>query len=175
MKKFNLSDQLPRVILSIIIGVLLVTFPEEFQNSIIYLIGGIITLLGVIKLIIHFVKKPKVEGVTFPINAILYLIMGLIVIIKASYFLEILMLLLGFILIIISLGQIMMYFALRKSTVVLPLYMYIFPAITFIAGAISIYNPFQAAQTLIVFFGYVMLFYAVSELVSMYMTRETKI
>ncbi|MFI3261440.1 MAG: DUF308 domain-containing protein [Rikenellaceae bacterium] len=166
MKKFNLLEQLPRAIVSIIIGLLLVIFPEVFQNTIIYLIGGIVVLLGLMKLISYFIVKQQNPDIPLPIKAIIYLFIGVILCLKADVFLGILMFSLGFILFFIGLGQVLMYVSTKA-----PLTMYVFPMIILIAGFVSIRNPFEVTQTLISFFGYVILFYAISELISLYINN----
>lgn len=171
MNAVNLSEQIPRIIISLIIGLAFVVFPEFFQNSIIYIISGLIVLLGFIRLVAYFLEKDKSEVKKIPFGAILSLLIGVVMLLKPEMFLEILMLLLGFILIVAGTGQIMMYLNLKKSTVV-PMKLLIFPALILAAGVLSIVNPFGSAQTLIMFFGATLLFYAISELVTMAILKK---
>lgn len=166
MKKINFTQQTPRIIVSVLIGLLFILFPDFFRNFAIYIIGSVITLFGIGKLIYYFSVKDNYVEKTIPLGAIIIILVGTIILLQADIFTSIIMFSLGFILLIAGLGQIINYLKF-KTTSVVPIKLYIFPALMFIAGILAIINPFGAVRSLIVFFGVMMLFYGISELISM--------
>lgn len=175
MKSTKLTDFIPRIIISIVIGLLLVLFPEFFQNFLMIILGSVIALIGVIQLIMFFVPKKDdvavMERRRVPFGSIITMAIGLLLILKAALFTEILVFSLGFILLIAGIGQIAMYMSLKRNSNVPP-QMYIFPVLIIIAGLVAIFNPFGAIRTLIVFFGATMLFYGIAELFTMAVIKK---
>lgn len=168
---FTTSSQIPRIIVSIIVGLLLVLFPDFFYKSIMLFIGGLVVLASVVQLVIYFMNRDNSQvRRNVPFGAILQLVIGVIILLKADLFTQLLIFSLGFILILAALGQIAMYLSLRKSNAV-PKQLYIFPIVILLAGLISIANPFATAVSLVIFFGCIMLLYGLAELFALYFIK----
>jgi len=147
-----------------IVGLLFILFPNFFENFVMYIIGAVVTLLGIIELTHHFMQKDHRSMVKVPIGAIISTLIGIIILVKVQVFTTIMMFSLGFILLAIGLGQITTYLNLRKR-VVIPVSLYFFPILIALSGVLAIFNPFGTIRTLVVFFGAILLLSAVSELI----------
>lgn len=173
MEQINFSTQLPRVVVSIIVGSFFILFPGFFENFVMYIIGGVIAFLGGVELITYFLSKKTASDRPLPIVAILALLMGIIILLKVEVFTSIMMFSLGFILLAIGLGQVVVYLEMKKRLVV-PLKLYIAPALITLSGVLAILNPFGTIRALVVFFGAVVLFSAISQLVGIMVIKRVK-
>lgn len=173
MSQINLVGQLPRIAISIAVGILFVGFPTFFENLVMYIIGCMIILFGVMELVSYFLKREDVTAKTLPIKAVIAVIAGVVVLTNTSVFTAALMFSLGFVLLIIGVWQAVMYLGLRKISTV-PMILYVSPTLTFLAGVVAIVNPFGTIRALVVFFGIMLLFCAVSELISMIIIRKSE-
>ncbi len=173
MEQINFSAQFPRVIVSIIVGSFFILFPSFFENFVMYIVGGVIAILGGVELVAYFMSKKTTADRPLPIVAIIAVIIGVIILIKVEVFTTIMMFSLGFILLAIGLGQIVVYLEMKKRLAV-PSKLYIAPAIITLSGILAIINPFGTIRSLVVFFGVVVLFSAISQLISMMVIKRMK-
>ncbi len=173
MEQINFSAQFPRVIVSIVVGAFFILFPNFFENFVMYIVGGVIASLGGVELLSYFMAKKSSSEKPLPILAILAVILGIIILIKVEVFTSIMMFSLGFILLAIGLGQVITYVELRKKLVV-PSKLYISPALISLSGVLAILNPFGTIRALVVFFGAVILFSAISQLISIMVIKRIK-
>lgn len=171
MTQINLAAQLPRIAIFIAVGILFIGFPNVFENLVMYIVGGMITLFGVIELVSYLLKKETDKTKTLPIMAIVAMIVGVIVLLNTEIFTTVMMFSLGFVLLVIGIWQIMIYLRLRETSTV-PMMLYIFPILTSLAGVVAIVNPFGTIRTLVVFFGIMLLLCAISELISMIIIKK---
>ena len=97
MKTLNFS--LIRILFALVIGLVLVIWPDAAASYIVMTVGVAFLIPGVISLFGYFVPKKTKELVTrFPVEGIGSLLFGLWLIIMPEFFADILMFLLGFIL-----------------------------------------------------------------------------
>ena len=155
-----------RTICALVIGLVLVVWPDAAANYIVITIGVLFLIPGFVALVGYFAVKPR-PGVSrrFPVEAVGSVLFGLWLVIKPAFFADILMFILGFILILGGAQQIASLAAARRWTTV-PGAFYIVPSLILIAGVVALFNPTGTRNTVIMVIGITSLVYALSELVN---------
>lgn len=164
MKTMNYS--LIRMLCALIIGLVLVLFPDAAANYIVITIGVLFLIPGLISLFGYFAIKPQ-EGRSyrFPIEGIGSLLFGLWLVAMPDFFADVLMFLLGFILMLGGVQQIASLTMARRWMRV-PAGYYIVPVLILLAGLTSLFNPTGARNTVFIIIGVSSIIYALSELVN---------
>lgn len=164
MKSMNYS--LIRTLCALVIGLVLVIWPDAAISYIVITIGVLFIIPGFISLIGYFAAKPE-GGMSrrFPIEGVGSLLFGLWLVIMPGFFADVLMFLLGFILVLGGVQQIASLSTARRWMVV-PAAFYIVPVLILIAGIVSLFNPTGARNTAFMIIGISSLVYAVSELIN---------
>ena len=162
MKTMNYS--LVRIVCALIIGLVLVLWPDVAVQYLVITLGVLFLIPGLISLISYFGSKPE-EGVSrrFPIEGTGSLLFGLWLIIMPAFFADVLMFLLGFILILGGVQQIASLSMARRWTIV-PGAFYVVP----------LFNPTGARNTAFMIIGISSLVYAVSELINWFKFTRRK-
>lgn len=153
-----------RTICALVIGLVLVLWPNAATNYIVITIGVLFLIPGFIALVGYFAAKPA-SGVKrrFPVEAVGSFLFGLWLVMTPAFFADILMFILGFILILGGGQQIASLTAARRWTRV-PGGFYVVPSLILIAGVVALFNPTGTRNTVLMIIGISSLVYAVSEL-----------
>lgn len=162
MKAINYSTL--RSIFALVLGVLLVAWPDVAINYLVITVGVLFFVPGLISLIGYFSRGNR-EGVktVFPIVGLGSILFGLWLMIMPSFFVNILMYVLGFILVLGGIQQISSLVSARKWTSV-PMGFYVVPVLILVAGLIVVINPFSVASAAFMLLGISCIIYALSEL-----------
>ena len=165
MKTMNYS--LIRMLFALVIGLVLVLWPNTAASYIVITIGVAFLIPGVISLFSFFGRKRSEHepAPRFPIEGIGSLLFGLWLIVMPEFFADVLMFLLGFILIMGGVQQIASLSMARRWTPV-PGGFYVIPVLILIAGIVALFNPTGARNTAFMIIGVSSLVYAVSELIN---------
>jgi uncharacterized membrane protein HdeD (DUF308 family) len=108
----TVNNSLMRIIFAMIIGLVLVVWPDAAANYMAITIGILFIIPGIISTVGYFANKNMPELSTrFPIEAVGSILLGLWLVIMPDFFVNILMFLLGFILIMAGIQQIASLFA----------------------------------------------------------------
>lgn len=155
-----------RALAALIIGVLLVMYPNEIGNYFIIIIGIVFLVPSIISLISHFFVNNK-EGISrrFPIEAIGSLLFGLWLMITPGFFADLLTYLLGFILIMGGVQQIASLLAARKWSEV-PGGFFVMPVLILLAGLFALLNPGGIRSTAFIIIGVAAIVYAMTDLLN---------
>ena len=147
MKTMNYS--LIRILFALVIGLVLVLWPNTAASYIVITIGVAFLIPGVISLFSFFGRKRSEHepAPRFPIEGIGSLLFGLWLIVMPEFFADVLMFLLGFILIMGGVQQIASLSMARRWTPV-PGIFYLVPSLILIAGVIALFNPTGVIRTL---------------------------
>lgn len=162
---FGRSYGYPRAILALIMGIVLIIWPDTAVRTIVIVIGTVIMLLGALSMI--FSKEPN-DGQSrslLSINGIVSLIFGLVLILFPTFFVGIIMFLFGAILLIVGVSGIAGLIS-AKRTAQVPWSLFIGPLVTTGCGVVMFFNPFSTIEWVFIFFGISLLLYAISELFS---------
>ena len=154
-------------ICALIIGVLLVVWPDVAVRYLVITIGVLFMLPGLIGIFGYFATAKRREEagirVTLPVSAIGSVLLGFWLMIMPDFFITILMYVLGALLVLGGLSQLFNFISVRNITKV-PFIMYMIPVLVLLAGIIVLVNPFQAAAVPFIILGISSIVYALTDL-----------
>lgn len=172
MKKVN--NAILRSVFAIVLGLVLILWPEATINYLVIIIGVLFIIPGIISLIAYFTRNREAETSSmFPIEGAGSILFGLWLVIMPAFFVNILMYVLGILLIIAGIQQIVSLISARKWTVV-PIGYYIIPVLILLAGIIILSNPFQMAANTFMFLGIAIIIYGLYELFNRFHFKKDK-
>lgn len=168
-----------RGILAILIGLSAASFPIFIQERLFQLIGVIFIFGGIIASVGYFRQKSddnrsqrRVVS-SIPFTALVSIIAGIIMLVKYRFMLDMTMFILGAMLILLGLGQFLMIFAVRRSNN-LSKWLMMIPVLVILCGVFICFNPFAVRTSLFIFFGFVSIFYGVTDLVILIAFKNPK-
>lgn len=160
----GISYSLLRAIAALLIGLILVCFPNEAGNYLVITVGVLFTVPSLVSVIGYFAFNNRQCG-RFPIEGVGSLLFGLWLIIMPDFFADLLTYILGFILLMGGVQQLASLSAAKRWMPV-PVGFYVVPTLILIAGLVALFNPMGVRSTVFVLIGVSSLVYAVSELVN---------
>lgn len=164
MKVINYS--LIRILFALIVGLILIIWPGAAVNYLVITVGILFLIPGLIGLIGYIASKPRENSsVSFPLEGIGSILLGLLLIIMPDFFANVLMYVLGFILILAGIWQLASLNLARKQMKV-PGGFFIVPFLILLMGVIVIFFPADVRNTTFIIIGVTCLVYAVNELVN---------
>lgn len=152
-----------RILFALVIGLLLVIFPDDAGNYFVMIIGTLFVIPSLISLAAYFSARSK--GIRLPIEGIGSLLFGLWLIISPAFFATLLTYILGFILLMGGVQQLSSLLLARQWVRVSPYY-YVLPSLILIAGLVALFNPGGIQRTAFLIIGCSSLVYALQELIS---------
>ncbi len=168
-----------RGILAILIGLSAASFPIFIQERLFQLIGVIFIFGGIIASVGYFRQKSddnrsqrRVVS-SIPFTALVSIIAGIIMLVKYRFMLDMTMFILGAMLILLGLGQFLMIFAVRRRNN-LSKWLMMIPVLVMLCGVFICFNPFAVRTSLFIFFGFVSIFYGVTDLVILIAFKNPK-
>lgn len=161
-----MNYSLIRMLCALVIGLVLVLWPDAAANYIVITIGALFLVPGLIVLVGYFGARPR-EGksLRFPVEAVGSLLFGLWLVAMPDFFADVLMFLLGFILMLGGVQQIAS-LSIARRWMRVPAGFYIVPILILLAGLTSLFNPTNARNTVFIILGSGSIVYALSELVN---------
>ena len=169
----NYKSVVYRAVLSIILGVVLVSWPGAALKYIIMLIGLIFLLTGLISYVMTNREREVRSRYFAPFSGIGSLILGLLLLCLPSSFLSIFMFVFGFILVVAAIGQFVTLAAARQFGPV-SFVSYLFPVLIFVAGIVILFDPFRSAEGVVILFGVTSIFYGVTDFINQYAIRKLR-
>ena len=175
-----LQSSLFRAICSIIIGVLLLKYPDNSVTWLTMAIGTLFLLSGIIALISYWNAKRHAGDYTitdaegrvisgsqpaFPIVGVGSVILGLTLLLSPDLFARWLMYILGAMIILGSINQLIVLIAARRFGSI-GAFFWIAPIVLLIAGIFIFIKPMESAETALQILGWCMLVYGVTEVIN---------
>ena len=160
----GLSYSFLRAICALVIGLVLVMFPDQAGDYFVITIGVIFLVPSLISIIGYFAKSTEMRS-RFPIEGVGSLLFGLWLIIMPGFFADLLTFVLGFILVMGGVQQIASLSAARRWMPV-PGGFYVVPVLILLAGLVALFNPTGVRSTAFIIIGISSLVYAASELLN---------
>lgn len=160
----------------LLLGLFLLVNPEPSEKIICGMIGGILGVLGVVKIIGYF-KMDRYEAMLRKelANGMFFMLIAFYVIMKATtVIVEIIPVFLGILLVYEGMGLVQHAVDLLRSNIKQWVVNLAAGAVTLTLGVISLFNPFKTSITLMRFLGIAFIVAAVSVLVSMILMRIFK-
>ena len=156
-----LGYSLMRAVCALVIGMILVMFPDQASNYFVITIGVIFLIPSLISIIAYLTNGKKKQQ-RFPIEGIGSLLFGLWLIIMPHFFSNLLTIILGFILLMGGIQQLASVSTLRALVKVSYRY-YVVPTLILIAGLVALFNPTGVQRTAFIIIGISCMVYAFSE------------
>lgn len=170
----GLSYSFLRVICALVIGLILVMFPDQASDYLVITIGIVFLVPSLISIIGYFAQSAGMRR-RFPIEGVGSLLFGLWLIIMPGFFADLLTFVLGFILVMGGVQQIASLSAARRWTTVSAGF-YVVPVLILLAGLLALFNPTGVRSTAFIIIGISSLVYAASDLLNWFkfMRRRPK-
>lgn len=161
MKSLNYA--LVSSLCALVIGILLVIRPDVAVNYLIITIGALFLAPGLVGVLSYFsmwkTKNLDKNHWYIPLVAIGSIFFGIWLILKPSFFVEILMYVLGVLLVLGGISQLANLIAAR-SFMPVPFGVYIVPVLILAAGITVLFNPFATAEIPFIVLGISSIVYA---------------
>lgn len=161
-------------ICALVIGILLVVWPEVAVNYLVITIGALFFLPGVLGVFAYFMSSRNQDAQSrpmFPIVALGSALLGLWLMVMPAFFVGILMYLLGALLVLGGLNQLIRLIAVRHQVHV-PAILYVIPVLVLASGLLILFNPFEAANVPFVILGVSSIVYSITDLIRLLRYRH---
>lgn len=162
-----------RAILAIVLGLVLVIWPDVALRYIIMFIGMIFLTTGLVAFIVSNRNHEDHRRSLVPFSGIGSMALGLILLCWPSFFTTVFMFILSFILIIAAIGQFVSLAVAKQWGLVSPL-SYVYASLILIAGIVVLFNPFTSAEGVFRLFGITAVFYGITDLLNQYRIRKVR-
>ncbi len=150
---------------ALIMGILLVMWPEAAVIYLVITVGVLFLLPGLYGIFAYLASRRGVEdGRAFPIVALGSALLGVWLIIMPAFFVSILMYVLGALLVLGGIGQLMNFISARKLMGSVPGIFYVVPVLVLLAGVLILVNPFEAAKVPFIVLGVSSMVYGLTDL-----------
>lgn len=160
----TVNSSIVRCVCAILVGILLVAWPETAIVYLVIVIGALFLVPGMYSLL-GYLMKGRQLGMRFPLVSVGSALFGLWLMISPAFFVGILMYVLGAILVFAGISQIVSLLSARSFANV-PVGYYISPVLILLAGLLVLVNPFAAASIPFIILGVSCIVYGVSALVN---------
>ena len=160
----GLSYSLLRAACALVIGLVLVLFPDQAAQYLVITVGCVFLVPAFVSVVAHF-ARPAAERRGFPLLGIGSFLFGLWLVIAPAFFADLLTYVLGFILLMGGVQEIAALSAARRWMRV-PVGFYVVPVLILLAGLFALFNPLGARSTAFIVIGVTCFVYALSELVN---------
>lgn len=171
MKMMNYG--MMRCVSAIVIGVLLMVWPEAAILYLVIAIGVMFFLPSLFSLVGYFMKGHQ-AGMYFPVISLGSLLFGLWLMVSPAFFVGILMYVLGAVLVFAGISQIVTLLSARSHSAVALGY-FVMPVLILLAGLVVLVNPFVAATIPFFILGVSSTIYGITELINIYKFRKKEV
>lgn len=171
MKMMNYG--MMRCVSAIVIGVLLMVWPEAAILYLVIAIGVMFFLPSLFSLVGYFMKGRQ-AGMYFPVISLGSLLFGLWLMVSPAFFVGILMYVLGAVLVFAGISQIVTLLSARSHSAVALGY-FVMPVLILLAGLVVLVNPFAAATIPFFILGVSSTIYGITELINIYKFRKKEV
>lgn len=155
--------ELLMAVISLILGVIMVIFPQRTMNVICYVIAGAILLYGVIDIISYFTSKSYEGNFSLTLlRGVVASVIGIIIFIRPSYLSTFIPIVLGILLIIDGITSIQKSVFLKNNNVYFWHISMIESILTLALGIFVLINPLSAQTAIIICLGISFIWYGIT-------------
>lgn len=164
MKTFHFS--LIRCLIAVVLGLLLIMWPQLALINLIKAVGILFLLPGIISLSSYVYKRYKKTSakVLFPFEALGGALLGVWLIASPTFFINSIMYVLGLLLLVGAIYQLFILFMLKRLQPV-SAWLYLLPVLILAIGFVIFFNPDSVMANIVSVFGIICLLYGCLELV----------
>lgn len=171
--KTTYRNAIYRALVAIVVGIVLIAWPDVALKSIVMFIGALFLLTGVMAFIASYRRQQaeqRSDGL-LSLNGIGSMILGILLVSIPLFFTTMLMILLGCVLLLAAIAQLAALSAARQLGHI-PAVNYFFPVLILLAGLIVIFKPWGSAAYVVIILGVTAIFYGITDLIGQYTIRK---
>jgi uncharacterized membrane protein HdeD (DUF308 family) len=170
--KNKISYAFLRAIAALVMGLVLVMFPADAGIYLVITLGIVFLIPSLLSIISHY-SVPEEERGFFPIVGLGSALFGLWLLVMPGFFVKVLTLALGVILLLAGGGEVYTLLVSRRWVRV-PGMFYVLPMLIFLSGLVALLYPMDTQETVFMIIGITSLVYAVSELTNWFFFTRKK-
>lgn len=173
--KTTYRNSLYRALIAIVVGIILVIWPDVALKSIVMFIGALFLITGIMAFIASYRRQQEEQcsDGLLSLNGIGSMALGLLLVSIPLFFTAILMILLGCVLILAAIAQLVTLSAARQLGYISPVN-YFFPIVILLAGLVVVFKPWGSAAYVVIVLGVAAVFYGITDLISQYYLRKLR-
>ncbi len=156
---------------ALVVGVLLVVWPEAAMLYLVITIGVLFLIPGVFSLVSYFIHQKDEAAPSFPVAAVGSMLFGMWLMIIPAFFVSILMYVLGALLVLAGIQLLVTLIGTRQLMPV-AFGFYVIPVLILLAGLLVLVNPFATASIPFIILGASCICYALSDLLNYFRFRR---
>lgn len=160
--------------LYILLGIVLLKFPDQSLRTVCYFFGGVTLVYGVIRIVTYFLEKR--QGILFLTDVIVGIILtgiGIFLLVTPEVVISIIPFIIGLLILFHSVMKIQRAFQLKRVNYDKWWSMLVLSLITAALGALIIYNPFKTVSMMVMAIGIVLMIDGAINLISIFFTAHT--
>ena len=160
--KTTFRNAVYRALISVIIGVVLIAWPDVALKSIVMFIGALFLLTGIMAFVASYRRQQaeqRADGL-LSLNGIGSMVLGILLISIPLFFTTILMSM-------AAIAQLVTLSAARQLGYISPMN-YFFPILIMLAGLVVVFRPWGSAEYVVIILGITSMFYGITDLISQY-------
>ena len=160
-----------RAIVALALGILMIIAGDKAMNAVVKVIAIFVIASGIVSLIVSFKKKEDSTKPLILTNAVFNLLIGVVLFIFNSFFADLFIYVIGFILLAFGVFQII---ALSSANRILGVgwFSFLMPVLVTAAGVFLLFNPVFAKAWISIMAGAALVVYGVSELISSWKMKK---
>lgn len=162
-----------RAIVSLVLGIILVIWPDVALQYIIMFVGIMFLITGLVAFIVSNRNHEEHRKSLVPFSGIGSMAFGVLLLAFPAFFTTIFMFILAFILVLAAVGQFVTIATAKKFGYVSPL-SYLYATLILIAGIVVLFNPFTTAESVFILFGITAIFYGITDLLNQWTIHKIR-
>ena len=155
-------------IILILIGVVLLVWPQETLNLAVRIIGGAVAAMGACKLLMHFIKKEEERKIGKLLIGILQVVLGIVLLLKPELFISFIPVIVGVLLLYGGIVLLPAAWKARKNDTNNAKIALIISVVYILLAVICFVNPAAFAAYIMKFNGIVLIFEGLSIVILMF-------
>lgn len=172
LSSLDIKKVIIRSVLAIILGGVFCAAPDLAAKTLILILGGSILFVGIVSFLSIFTfKEGRPTGINY-FNLALSLLIGLALLIVPEFFINLIMILLGIILVAGGVGQIISLISVRKWGIRSNFTEYLLGVLLLALGVFICFKPAFSNETLFLLFGIGAIFYGITNLIILLRLRK---
>lgn len=160
---YDRSYAYSRAIVAMLVGLLLLFWPDVVARSIVIVIGALLTLIGIFSFVFACKKtEGESQSAILSANAVVDIVLGIVIMIFNQFFAGMVMFLFAAILLLFGILQLLSLIQTHRISKIQGRF-YLAPIMTILCGLVIFFNPFSTLEWLFIFFGISLVIYAIGE------------
>ena len=156
-------------VIALLFSIVMIAWPGEVVTYLMLVVGWMLVIIGGLPTLYALARRYPISFVS-----VICLVVGILVLLFQPLFLKGVMWLFGLILVLASIHQFNVLTVAKRAGMVVAGYNYLYPCVLLLAGVITLVDPFQQLEALVMFFGFGLLFYGITLLLSEIVIARSK-